>query len=83
MPRQSISLSEPNLSWISKKIESKEFKSNSEVVNDALRKIREMESEVEIIRQALIRGEHSGISKRTPNDIINAVVNKRRQDGSP
>ena len=82
MPRQSISFSDPNHNWIAKKIESKEFKSNSEVVNDALRKVREMERGVDAIRQALITGEQSGLSERTPDDIINAVIEKRRQDGS-
>ena len=82
MPRQSISFSDPNHNWITEKIESKEFKSNSEVVNDALRKVREMESGVAAICQALIDGEQSGISKRTPDDIIKAVIDKRRLDGS-
>ena len=82
MPRQSISLSEPNHRWISEKIESKEFRSNSEVVNDALRKIREMESGVKAIQDALVVGEKSGISQRTPDEITNAVIAKRRQDGT-
>jgi antitoxin ParD1/3/4 len=82
MARQSISLSEPNHEWIAKKIASREFKSNSEVVNDALRKVREMESGIEAIRSALIKGEESGLSTRTPDDIINAVLEKRRLDGS-
>ena len=82
MPRQSISFSDPNHSWIAEKIASKEFKSNSEVVNDALRKIREMERGVDAIRAALIKGEESGTSKRTPDDIMTAVMKKRRQDGT-
>ena len=82
MPRQSISFSDPNHRWIAEKIESREFKSNSEVVNDALRKIREMETEIDAIRAALIAGEASGISNRAPDDIINAVMEKRRRDGA-
>ncbi len=82
MPRQTISFSDPNHSWIAEKIESKEFRSNSEVVNDALRKIREMESRAKAIQDALVVGERSGISKRTPDDITDAVIAKRRQNGT-
>lgn len=81
MARQSISLSEPNHDWIARKIESKEFKSNSEVVNDALRKVRELENGTEALREALIMGERSGVSGRTPQEIIDAVLRKRRQNG--
>ncbi|MBT3916979.1 MAG: type II toxin-antitoxin system ParD family antitoxin [Rhodospirillaceae bacterium] len=83
MPRQSITLSEPNHSWIVEKLESKEFKSNSEVVNDALRKIRELEQiKVEAIRAALIEGEESGVSDRTPDDIMEAVIKRKQNNGS-
>ena len=82
MPRRSISLSEPNHRWIAEKIQSKEFRSNSEVVNDALRKVRERETGIESIRAALIASEASGISNRAPDDIINAVIEKRRRDGA-
>jgi antitoxin ParD1/3/4 len=80
MARQSISLSRPNHDWVAKKIESKEFKSNSEVVNDALRKVRELENGTEALRNALIMGERSGVSSRTPQEIIDAVLKKRRQN---
>ena len=52
------------------------------MVNDALRKIREMETEIDAIRAALIAGEASGISNRAPDNIINAVMGKRRRDGA-
>ena len=81
MPRQTISFSEPNHNWITAKVDSKEFRSNSEVVNNALRKIREMESGIEAIRLALLEGERSGISDRTADDILNAVIERKRKDG--
>ncbi|NOX74683.1 MAG: type II toxin-antitoxin system ParD family antitoxin [Alphaproteobacteria bacterium] len=80
MARQSISLSEPNHDWIARKIESKEFKSNSEVVNDALRKVRELESGTDALREALIIGERSGVSSRTPQEIVDAVLKQRYLD---
>ena len=81
MPRQTISFSDPNHDWVAAKVDSKEFKSNSEVVNDALRKVREMETGIEAIRAALIKGEKSGISDRTPDDIMNAVIERKRKNG--
>jgi len=51
-------------------------------VNDALRKVRERETGIESIHAALIAGEASGISNRAPDDIINAVIEKRRRDGA-
>lgn len=82
MPRQSITLSDPNHSWIIEKLESKEFKSNSEVVNDALRKIRALEqNQVEAIRAALDIGEKSGTSNRTPDEIIKTVIKQKQKNG--
>ncbi len=82
MPRQSITFSDPNHSWIIEKLESKEFKSNSEVVNDALRKIRALEqSQVEAIRAALDIGEQSGTSHRTADEIIKTVIKRKKNNG--
>jgi len=40
------------------------------------------QDEIEAIRLALIRGEKSGVSNRTPDDIINSVFEKRRKNGT-
>lgn len=53
--RASLSLSEPNERWIQDKIDSKEFSSRSEVVNDVLRRARE----IELIREQLLTAEVS------------------------
>ena len=82
MTRASISISTSNDEWIKLQIESEEFSSRSEVVNDLIRKARKEQDEIEAIRAALIKGEESGTSKRTPDDIINAVIEKRRKNGT-
>jgi antitoxin ParD1/3/4 len=82
MARASISISPPNDEWIKLQIKSEEFSSRSEVVNDLIRKARKEHDEIETIRAALIKGEESGTSKRTPDDIINAVIEKRRKNGT-
>ena len=82
MTRASISITPPNAAWIKSQIESEEFSSRSDVVNDLIRKARKEQDEVLAIRAALIKGEQSGISSRTPDEIINAVIEKRRNNGT-
>ncbi len=82
MTRASISISPPNDAWIKAQIKSEEFSSRSEVVNDLIRKARNEQNEIEIIRTALIEGEKSGTSNKTPDDIIKEVIQKRRENGT-
>ena len=81
MTRASISLTAPNDAWIQSQIESQEFASRSEVVNDLIRKARKQQDDIETIRLALVKGEASGVSNRTPEEIINSVIEKRRDNG--
>lgn len=69
MPRQSISFTEPNDAWLNNQVESQEYNSKSEVVNDLIRKARQQNDEIESIRAKLIRAEQSGFSERTPEQI--------------
>ena len=82
MTRASISITPPNDAWIKSQIESEEFSSRSDVVNDLIRKARKEQDEILAIRAALIEGEESGTSSRTPNEIINSVIKKRRKNGT-
>ncbi|MBD1548162.1 ribbon-helix-helix domain-containing protein [Roseibium aggregatum] len=65
MSRQSISLTRPNDEWLKAQVESEEYSSKSEVINDLIRKAREMQE----IRKKLIAAEASGFSNRTPEQI--------------
>ena len=69
MPRQSISFTEPNDAWLNNQVESQEYNSKSEVVNDLIRKARQQNYEIESIRAKLIRAEKNGFSERTPEQI--------------
>ena len=78
MPRTSISFTPPNEKWIQEQIESEEFTSKSEVINDLIRRARrDSAEEIEAIRAALIKGEQSGMSDRTPKQIMDAVLARR------
>ena len=75
--RASLSITTPNDSWIQARIASGEFASRSEVVNDLIRRARE----IELIRARLIAAEQSGPSTRTPEQILAASKEELRGDG--
>ncbi len=83
MPRQSITFTGPNAVWLRQKIEIEgEYKSNSELVNDLIRQQRKSErAGIEAIRTALIEGEKSGLSERTPDEIMRAVIERKQRNG--
>lgn len=60
MPRQSVSLTEPNAEWVKAQIDSKEYTSVSDALNDLIRQARRRENEqIEKIRTLLIEAEKS------------------------
>jgi len=82
MTRQSISFTDPNSEWLRTKVEVEgEYRSNSELVNELIRRERARERvELAAIRQALEQGERSGVSAKSAEDIM-AEVLARRSNG--
>lgn len=76
MPRQTITLTDPNYAWLQARVDSGEFRTQTEAVNDALRRMREIEAyrespeEIAFIRETLERSEASGISSKSPEEIL-------------
>ena len=73
MSRQSISFTAPNTKWLKRKVDIEdEYRSNSDAVNDAIRRMREAEAEAQIkyIRTKLIASEQSGITDLTREQIL-------------
>ena len=70
MTRQSISFTTPNNDWLNTQVQSEEYTSKSEVVNDLIRKARAQQSEIEFIREKLIKSEQSGFTDLTRNEIL-------------
>lgn len=81
MPRQSISFTPPNEEWLKARVESQEFTSKSDVVNDLIRKARV----IDLIRARLIAAELSveknGWLEKSPQEILDGFKQKARQDG--
>ncbi len=79
--RASLSISTPNEEWIQAQIASGEFSSRSEVVNDLIRRVREIEN----IRAHLIAAEQSvaehGWVKETPEQVLEGFKEKARCNG--
>lgn len=77
MSRQSISLTPPNDEWLRAQVDSEEYTSKSEVVNDLIRKARE----IEYIRAKLIRAEQGGLSDLSAADILAKSKEALRRNG--
>jgi antitoxin ParD1/3/4 len=78
MSRQSISFTSPNSEWLNQKVNvEQEYKSNSEAVNDLIRKAREIEA----IRARLIQAEQNGFTKMTREEIRAEIREELRRNG--
>ncbi len=81
MIRQSISFTAPNDQWLNAQVESEEYSSKSEVVNDLIRKARERQAQIEAIRARLIEGENSGFVTQTMEEMLAEFKEELRRDG--
>ena len=77
MPRQSISFTPPNDEWLKAQVDSEEYTSKSEVVNDLIRKVREIES----VRIRLIRAEQSGFTQQARTEILTEIKDEAKRNG--
>ena len=81
MTRQTISFTNPNNEWLKSQVESEEFSSKSEVVNDLIRKARAEQQEIELIRAKLIEAEQKGFIDKSQTEILAGFKKKARQNG--
>jgi len=77
MPRQSISFTPPNANWLRAQVESEEYTSKSDVVNDLIRKAREIET----IRAKLIQAENSQFTSQGREEILAEAKAEARRNG--
>lgn len=78
MTRQSISLTPPNDAWLMAQVESSEYTSKSDVVNDLIRRAREAEQQLELIRAKLIKAEKSGFVTPDLDGLLAKIKSKRK-----
>jgi antitoxin ParD1/3/4 len=72
MARQSISLTEPNNEWLKNQIESNEYTSKSELINDLIRQARNQQKQIDWIRLKLESAEKSGFTEDRKAEILKA-----------
>ena len=77
MARQSISFTPPNEEWLRAQVESQEYTSKSDVVNDLIRKAREIEA----IRSKLVLAEQSGFTGLGRAEILEEAKAEARRNG--
>ncbi len=77
MPRQSISFTPPNDEWLKAQVDSEEYTSKSDVVNDLIRKAREIET----TRARLIQAEQSGFTQQGRAEILAEIKDETQRNG--
>jgi antitoxin ParD1/3/4 len=70
MTRQSISFSKPNDEWLKTQVDSNEYSSKSELVNDLIRQARKQQVHIDWIRAKLEKSERSGFTSETKEEIL-------------
>ena len=70
MARQSITFTSPNDEWLKSQIDSNEYSSKSELVNDLIRQARKQQAQIDWIRAKLDRAENSGFTSDSKKEIL-------------
>ena len=70
MGRQSISFTEPNDKWLKNQVDSKEYSSKSELINDLVRQARKQQRQIDWISSKLESAEKSGFTNDSKEQIL-------------
>ena len=70
MNRQSISFTQPNDEWLKSQVESKEYSSKSELINDLVRQARKQQRHIDWISAKLEKAEKSGFTDDSKEEIL-------------
>ena len=70
MARQSISFTKPNDEWLKSQVDSEEYSSKSELVNDLIRQARKQQAQIDWVRAKLEKAENSGFTSDSKEDIL-------------
>ena len=76
MTRQSITLTAPNDKWLKKLVDSQEYSSKSELINDLIRQARKQQVEVDWLKSKLEKAEKSGFTSNSQQDILKEAKKK-------
>ncbi len=62
MARQSISFTKPNDEWLKSQVDTQEYSSKSELVNDLIGQARKQQVQIDWLRAKLQKSENNGFS---------------------
>jgi antitoxin ParD1/3/4 len=79
--KKTVNVTDQQEDWIKTQIAGGHYGNDSELIRDLIRKEQARNAELDALRAALIEGEKSGISDRTPEEIFDAVVERKRKRG--
>jgi antitoxin ParD1/3/4 len=80
MVKKSITVTVKQNEWIQNQLKSGEYASDSELLRDLIRKEQRRNEDLNMIREALIAGEKSGYSMKSPEQILQEFKVKRTKD---
>lgn len=80
MIKKSITVTDKQNAWIQSQLATGNYASDSELLRDLIRREQEKQSQIAEIRVALEAAEASGISSRSPRDILKQVLSDRGLD---
>jgi len=70
MARQSISFTQPNDEWLKSQLDSNEYSSKSELVNDLIRQARKQQVQIDWIRAKIDEAEKDGFTTNSKEQIL-------------
>ncbi|WP_323757271.1 ribbon-helix-helix domain-containing protein [Roseivirga sp.] len=70
MSRQSISFTKPNDEWLKAQVDSNEYSSKSELVNDLIRQARKQQTQIDWIKSKIEKAEKSGFTSDSKEQIL-------------
>ncbi|HLW41237.1 MAG TPA: hypothetical protein VKY82_02580 [Flavobacterium sp.] len=76
MARQSITLAKQNDEWLKAQVVREEFNSKSEAINYLIKQARERDEYHEYVRMKIERGEKSGFSTKTKEELLAEIKSR-------
>lgn len=70
MARQSISFTQPNDEWLKSQVDSNEYSTKSELINDLIRQARKQQRQIDWISSKIELAEKSGFTNQTKSQIL-------------
>ena len=70
MNRKSISFTQPNDEWLKAQVDTKEYSSKSELVNDLVRQARKQQRQIDWLSSKFERAEDSGFTNDSKEQIL-------------